>query len=323
MCLGYVWRKKKKPTENLAFIIDTCLGHAERCADFLWCALSLSDRRRQCKFPDRRPTPSLSLPHSWLLSPGGGGDKCTCRHNRKPSVLHSMAETKQNSRNTNCQSVDQNAMRCSWLWPTRVDILVWRLLLLQTIWKTFSRWCRNAWQTCFAYLKPSFANTRLSTLWTSWEQLVQSLPRSKVSKRGSAVSQSTFKSIHSRRASQSLSWVLFLLSTHNTCVGVIVHRILWFSLIMSGFKGHKKKCFHFFFSIFFHFSRKHDLSQGYSSFTRFCADDCNFHSFFLWLRETCCSVCLHSGAAHAFVWRVCLFDSSCEHLRTRAASPTF
>lgn len=194
----------------------------------------------------------------------------------------------------------------------RIDILIWRLLLLQTIWKTFSRWCRNAWQTCFAYLKPSLANTRLSTLWTSWEQLVQSLPRSKVSKKGSALSQSTFKSIHSRRASQSLVWVLFLFSSHSTSVGVIVHRILWFSLIMSGFKGHKKKCFHFFFSIFLISPRNAISRRGILLSQGSVQTTVIFIPFFvcgcgrrvvdsLSVRR---SACLHSGAACAFVWQL-------------------
>lgn len=67
--------------------------------------------------------------------------------------------------------------------------------------------------------------------------------------------------------------------------------------------------FSFLFQHFFHFSRKHDLSQGYSSFTRFCADDCNFHSFFLWLRETCCGLLVSQVLGVSSFWSgacVCL-----------------
>lgn len=55
------------------------------------------------------------------------------------------------------------------------------LFFFQIIWRIFRRWCRNAWQSYSGSSRLSSANTRPSTLWTSWEQLERSLPRSKVS----------------------------------------------------------------------------------------------------------------------------------------------
>ena len=55
------------------------------------------------------------------------------------------------------------------------------LFSVQRIWKVFRRWCRSVWRSCYVSSRPSSANTRPSTRWTSSERLARSLPRSKVS----------------------------------------------------------------------------------------------------------------------------------------------
>lgn len=89
-------------------------------------------------------------------------------------------------------------------------------------------------------------------------------------------------------------------------VGVIVHKILWFRSVMSGFKGHMM--FSFLFRHISHCSRKRNLSQG-CSFARFCSIIfipflCGCGRRVVGSLSVGHSACLHSRAACAFVWQL-------------------
>lgn len=77
--------------------------------------------------------------------------------------------------------------------------------------------------------------------------------------------------------------------------------------------------FSFLFQHISNFSWKCDLSQG-CSFTRFCVDDRNLHSFLCGCGRCVAGSCCQSGSRGVFISkrRVHSCDSSCEHLRTSA-----